>query len=256
MSTAKVKPATSARAPAAKAVPAAAAPAVAAPIIAAPVVAEAVVTASVAAAPAVPAPEAVPAPPLAAEIPVAAEIAAAEIPAALATVAEDAAKQIEHVVAAGKETLEQVVKVSQDAAAKGYEQALALTKDFQAKLTAQAPGFPSYDDAVAFGKDNLEALVKSSTILSRGLQDIGQSLLGLTKDAVEGSVAASQQLLGAKSLKDAIDLQTGVTKANFDKLVEEGSRLSDRSVKLVEEALVPIKERITATVERLGKPIA
>ena len=46
---------------------------------------------------------------------------------------------------------------------------------------AQTAALKSYEDVVGFSKDALEALVESSTVLSRGLQDIGSKFFGLAQ---------------------------------------------------------------------------
>ena len=172
---------------------------------------------------------------------------------AVAATAEAAAQHVEQVVAVGKETLETVVKASADAASKGYEKAVALTKDHvETASKVHTAAFRSYEDAVTLGRDNLDAVVRAGTILTRGLQDIGKLVVGLTQETVEETVAASRQMMGAKSLKEVIDLQAGLARSNLDKVLEEGARLSDLSVKLAEEAFAPLGERLTATVERLG----
>jgi phasin family protein len=93
-------------------------------------------------------------------------------------------------------------------------------------------------------------MLQVGTILGRGLQDIGRLMLGLTQDAVEGGVNASTRLMAATSVTEIIDLQSSLARSGFDRLLEDGSRLSGLSVKLTEEALAPIAERVTATVDR------
>jgi phasin family protein len=168
--------------------------------------------------------------------------------------AEETAKQIEQTVSVGKEALETVVKASTDAASKGYEKAVALTKDqVDVAVKAQNAAFHSYEEAVAFGKDNLEAVIKAGSILSRGLQDLGKTMIGLAQESIEDSVAASRQFIGIKTLKDFIDLQTSIFKARFDRALDDGSRLSDQTVKLAEESFAPIGERVNVAVDKLVK---
>jgi len=170
-----------------------------------------------------------------------------------ATVTETAAKQIEQAVADAKETIETVVKVSQDAATK----AANLTKDqVQVAVNAQSEAFKSYEDAVQATKEAVDALTKSGTILTKGLQDLTKAMFGLAQQTVEDTVAASKQLLAAKTLPELVDAQAALAKTSFDKLFAEGTRLSDLSVKLIEEAAAPLAERVNATVDKLVKRAA
>lgn len=178
--------------------------------------------------------------------------------AAAATItADEAANQIEQAVAAGKETIEGMVKVSQDVASKGYEKAVALTKDqVDAAVKAQNQAVKSYEDAIAAAKENLDAVTKSGTILTRGLQDLGKNVLGLTQETIEETVAATKQMMAAKTLRELFDLQANAARSTFDKMMSEGTRLSDLSVKLIEEAFAPINDRVYATVDKLVKNAA
>ncbi|CAA6604648.1 Magnetic particle membrane specific GTPase P16 [Rhodospirillaceae bacterium LM-1] len=166
-------------------------------------------------------------------------------------------KSIESAVAVGRETLEQVVKASADAANKGYEKAVAMTKEnVEAAVKAGASVFKNYEEAMSFNKENIEAFVRSGSIFAKGWQEATKSVFALTQEAFEESVVASKAILGAKSMKEAVDLQTGFVKTSFDKVVAEGGKISETSFKLAEEAFGPINERVNETVSKLMKPIA
>jgi phasin family protein len=123
-------------------------------------------------------------------------------------------------------------------------------------VAAKAKAGKGYDDAVRYGKENVDAVVEAGTILSRGLQDIGKLVIGLTQEQVEQTMAASKAVLGVKSLHDLIDLQSLLVRSSLDRLLSEGVHLSDRSVKLVQEAFRPIGARVNATVDKLVKSAA
>ena len=164
-----------------------------------------------------------------------------------------AAEVIEQAVAAGKDTLEQVVKASQDAATKGYDQAVAVAKDqVEAVQKAQAQAVKSSEEALAAAKENLDAVVKAGQMLAQGLQDLSKSVVVLTQEAVEESVASTKKLLGAKSLHEAVDIHSAHAKAQIDRLLSEGARLSDSTRKLFEEALAPVQSRLQATVDKIS----
>lgn len=162
---------------------------------------------------------------------------AAPIAAPLA--ANDAVQQIEEVVAIGKETIENAVKASQDAAAK-----------------AQTVALKSYEDVLGSSKETVEAMVQAGTILSQGLQDIGKAVFSLAQESIESSVAASKQMMEAKTLSDVIEMQAALSKQSFDRLMGESTRLSDLTIKLVEDAFGPLTEKVNATVDKLVKNAA
>lgn len=179
-------------------------------------------------------------------------------PAAAAAASEaapaEAAEAIEQAVAAGAEAVEQAVKASQDAATKGYDKALSVAKEqVEAAQKAQAQAVKSSEEALAAAKENLDAVLKAGQLLSKGLQDLTKSVVVLTQETVEENLAAGKKLLAAKTLHEAVDVHSALAKAQIDRLVAEGTRLTEVSRKLFEEAVAPIQERIHSTVEKLSK---
>lgn len=113
-----------------------------------------------------------------------------------------------------------------------------------------APALKSYEDAAVVAKDALEAVVASSELLSKGLQDLGNTVYALAQQSLDEGVAASKQMLVAKSLREVIDLHSSLARSQFDRLLDEAPRLSERSVKLLEEALAPISAQVNAVVDQ------
>jgi len=201
--------------------------------------------------PAASAPKAAKAPAAAAASPAPAAPAIAPVAEAISAVQAEAVKSLGEAVVVGKETIESVVKVSTDVAAKGYDKALDLGRDqVAAAVKAHGAVYQGYEDALAFNRDTVEALVKAGTILTKGVQDLSRSLLGLTQVVIEDNVAASKALLEARTLQDLIEAQAGLTRIGLDRVVEESTRLSGDSVRLIEDAIAPINERVNAAIDR------
>ena len=75
---------------------------------------------------------------------------------------------------------------------------------------------------------------------------------GLTDHALEGAKALS----GVKSVNEAAELQAKFAKAALEKVVAEGTKLQEASVKLAESAFAPVNARFTVAMEKLAKPLA
>lgn len=152
------------------------------------------------------------------------------------------------------DAVEQVAKAAQDATAKGYEKAVALTKEQVEQVTkAQTAAFKAYEDAIASSKASLEAVTRASQVLTRGLQDIGKTVIGLSQESFEENVAASKQILAAKTLNELVDLQTTLFKSQLDRLLRQGGHIADLSTKLMEDALSPLSTSINAAIDKLVK---
>ena len=92
--------------------------------------------------------------------------------------------------------------------------------------------------------------------LSQGPLAPGELVLIKGSGLADAQVAASKALIGAKSLKEVVDVSSSVAKTNLDLLVVEGSKLTQISTKLAEQAFDPLSTRVSATVERLIKTAA
>jgi len=105
-----------------------------------------------------------------------------------------------------------------------------------------------YENAVSYGKEAVDAVMKSNAIFVKGVQDINTALFGLAQTSLEDSVAATQKIFGCKTVADVMDAQA--------ELAQDSRKISDLSVKVAEAASKPITKRVNAAVEKFSKPIA
>ena len=59
-----------------------------------------------------------------------------------------------------------------------------------------------------------------------------------------------------QSSREIVDLQSEYAKTSFDNIVSEGTKISEMTVKVANEALEPINARMNAAVEKMSKPVA
>jgi phasin family protein len=111
----------------------------------------------------------------------------------------------------------------------------------------------STEDFVAFGQANLEAFVKSGQIWSAGVQELTKQIATSAKASFDESVSTFKAISTAKSVKEAMELQSTFAKAALEKAMAESNKLTDASIKLTEQTLAPITARVTSAVETFGK---
>ena len=111
----------------------------------------------------------------------------------------------------------------------------------------------STEDFVAFGQANLEAFVKSGQIWSAGMQELTKQFASSAKASFEESVSTFKAISTAKSVKEAMELQSTFAKAALEKAMAESNKMTDASIKLTEQTLAPITARVTVAVETFGK---
>ncbi len=168
--------------------------------------------------------------------------------------AKAAAETVQQTAAQATQTVETLVKGAHEATQKGYEQALALTKENLTKANDQL--FKGYDDMTKTGKENVDAFVQASTVFARAVEDMSKAVFAYTQASVDMSVSTGKALLTAKSLREVVDLQNEFARTSFDSLLAEATKLSELSVKAANQALEPIQARVNATVATFAKPIA
>lgn len=108
------------------------------------------------------------------------------------------------------------------------------------------------EEFVTFGRGNVEALVKSGQIWATGLQDLSKQVAATAQAQFEGTMSAFKALAGAKSMKDAFELQATFARSAFEKTLAESGRLTENSIKLTEQALAPVTARVTLAVEKFS----
>lgn len=124
------------------------------------------------------------------------------------------------------------------------------------KFTASTTLFGDYDALTAFGNGNVEAVAKAGAIVAKGFEEISQSVVELGQRNLESSVALAKAAFGMTTLRQLVDLQTGFAKDSFERLVAEGSRLSDISFKTADAAMKPLKARVAQAIEKLSTAAA
>lgn len=160
-------------------------------------------------------------------------------------------------VAAGKENMENVMKMGSEAAAKNYEQVVQSTKEqVEAAFKAGTDAFKTYEQVADFNKGNVDAFMKSGAVLAKGIQDFNALWFDLARSSLEESIAASKAMLGCKTLQQVVEVQTDLARTNYDKLVAETRKLTDMSAKVAEGTMKPLAGRVNEAVEKFTKPLA
>mgnify|MGYP003638079313 FL=1 len=178
-------------------------------------------------------------------------------PAAAAPAPAPAASKVEVAAPAVKETVETVVKAGADVAAKGVEKAATMGQEqIAAAVKAGGQVFKTYEDAVTYNKENVDAFVQANNIMAKGMQDLNKVLFAMAQKNVEETVDLTKKMFGCKSVDDVVKLQSSLLKTNYSKAFDESRKISDMAVKLAEEAAAPIAGRVTVAVEKVTKPIA
>jgi len=151
------------------------------------------------------------------------------------------------------------------AASSGFEQTVSALKEGMAKASdgfektqAQVKenmekAMKTAEELMAFNQGNLEAVVKSGKIWSSGVQDLTQQVVASAQASLEDTLATYRAFATVKSLREAVDLQTGLARSVIEKTLTEAGRITDASVKLTEQTFAPLTARLALAMEKFGK---
>jgi hypothetical protein len=90
-----------------------------------------------------------------------------------------------------------------------------------------------------FGKDNVEAALKSFSAVSKGVQEVVVEAADYAKKSFEQGSAAFEKLLGAQTVENAIRIQSDYVTASYEGLVAQSKKVGDIVTNAAKEAFKP-----------------
>ena len=97
------------------------------------------------------------------------------------------------------------------------------------------------DESQKFGKEGFDAALRSYGEWNKGFQVIASKATDYTKKSFEDATRAFEQLLGAKSIEQAIEIQSQYAKKAYDTYIAEMSKLGEMYVGLAKDAYKPVE---------------
>ncbi len=161
-----------------------------------------------------------------------------------------------------------VTKLMTEAAANGGAQAQKIVNDATAQTKAAmektmenaqktaADMMKAAEDAAEFGRGNVEAITKATQLYMTGVQDLGRHMVTTFQSYSDQALESAKALSSAKSLKEIADLQANLTRTAFEKSMADMTRFQEAAMKLAEESMAPISERVSVAMEKIAKPLA
>jgi phasin family protein len=92
-----------------------------------------------------------------------------------------------------------------------------------------------------FGKDSMATAMSSFGTLSKSAQAIAAEVADYSKKSIEGSAAAWERLMGAKSVETAMQVQGEYLKSSYEGFVAEATKLGELYADLAKEAYKPFE---------------
>src|SRR5262245_19303584 len=91
------------------------------------------------------------------------------------------------------------------------------------------------------GSDGFDAAVRSYGEVNRGLQALTARITDNAKKAFEDATRTFEQLVGAKSLEQVVDIQTQYVKRAYDTFVAEAPKVGELYWTVLQDACAPFE---------------
>lgn len=98
-----------------------------------------------------------------------------------------------------------------------------------------------FEDFQKVGKDGFDAAVKSFGEVNKGFQAIAAEVTDYSKKAFEDGTRAFEQLIGAKSVEQAVEIQSQYAKKAYDSYIAEVSKLGEMYAGLARDVCKPVE---------------
>lgn len=176
----------------------------------------------------------------------------ATAPAALAA---PAARTLSNPVSEGQTIMATTFETATNSAANPMDKLQSMFGDTQGRTkAAMEKGAKFYEEMGDFTKGNVEAVMASTKLAASGMETLGQDVAAYGKRSLEHATTTFKSLSAVKSPTDLFQLQSDYAKAAFDAMVAEGSKMSEKLVKLAGEVSQPLSTRFAMAAEKLKTP--
>src|SRR5271154_6086087 len=102
----------------------------------------------------------------------------------------------------------------------------------------------NFEEFQKYGKEQLEAASTVAASLAKGLQTIAAETTDYSKKSLENSSAFIEKILGAKSLDNAIQIQSEYAKSAYEGFVAQATKIGELYTSLAKEAFKPVETAI------------
>ena len=126
----------------------------------------------------------------------------------------------------------------------------SLAADAQKAATDQYEKITkTWEDAAAFGQDNLDAVVKSSNIAVKAVEDMNAEFVSFSKKSVEEGVAAAKELSSIKTMPELVEKQAAFAKSSMDDFMKQATKFNELYMAAAKDVFEPMNARAAAAAD-------
>ena len=108
------------------------------------------------------------------------------------------------------------------------------------------------DEVQRASKNGFDTSVRSLAEMSKGFEAIRTTMMDYTKKSFEDGTRAFEQLVGAKSIEQAWEIQSQYAKKAFEAYVAQASKIGEMYVDLARSAYQPVEQAVAKTARKVA----
>lgn len=170
----------------------------------------------------------------------------------VSSTAETVAEPAEQAVQKGKETMSDVLETTKkytDEAKERFQSAFSeISEKAKVGVEKSTKAFEEFSD---IAKGNVEAIVESGKIATKGVEALGQGAAEYGRLSFEKASAAMKSLAAVKSPTEFFQLQSELLSSNFDSFAKESAKASEAMLKLAGDVVQPLSTRVSVVTEKV-----
>jgi hypothetical protein len=102
----------------------------------------------------------------------------------------------------------------------------------------------NFDDIQKMSQTNMDTVMKAFGEWNKGWQAIAAEMTDYTKKSFEEGTATFEKLASAKSVEQAVEIQTGYAKRAYDGYMHQMSKIGGMYAELAKEAYKPVEKAL------------
>ncbi|WP_046867400.1 phasin family protein [Microvirga massiliensis] len=147
---------------------------------------------------------------------------------------------------AGREAVDAAASAAQDATVVGLDGVRRVTEQ-----VTQALGVAGQNnEAVHQASENLGALAETSTVLTRGIQDVSREWLRLSQHGLQKNIEGLTQLARCRSIPDLVAVQSDLLRNNWHYMIDVSRWAAQCSIEIMNEAAEKIGSETKQAADR------
>ena len=111
-------------------------------------------------------------------------------------------------------------------------------------------------DATEMGRQNFEAMVQSGTVFAQGFENIMRTAMSFAQNSAEKQGKFMKEALSSKTLNELTEVQNKIVQTNFDDFMSGATKLTELSVKTLNDTIEPINAQATKGMQKAQKMAA